>query len=113
MAQLIYGGETTSIGLSDIQLAHLEALTRNAFIEGRSFAVVLANNVEGVDVARTLWFSPQIPIQFAYEGHETTQIDRAAFGEIYDSVVASGVYFVGDGPLPYEFTGENPSSDGD
>lgn len=104
MGQLIYAG--TNIGLSDSVLAHLEALTRHVLAEGKSFAVVIQGaDDDGVAVARTLWVAPQIPILFAYQDYETVHIDRDAFGKLYESVIDSGVHYLGDGPLPYKFAG--------
>lgn len=104
MGQLIYAGGS-NIGLSDEALVYLEALTRGVLSSGKSFAVVIAGDIDGVVAARTLWFSPHTPVEFNYQDYETVQIDRESFNKLYESVLTSGVHFVGDGPLPYEFTG--------
>ncbi|TDZ91133.1 hypothetical protein [Mycobacteroides salmoniphilum] len=112
MGQLIYAGSSYDIYGDGFVL--LDVLTRNAFEEGKSFTVVLRGVTEhGETVARSLWLSPHIPVQFLYQDYETLQIPRDTFAELYDSVIESGIYFLGDGPLPYEFTGEHSSSDGD
>lgn len=104
MGQLIYARE--SVGLADAVLVYLEALTQHAFREGTSFMVAIQGTTDDGDVvAQSLWFSPQIPVQFRYKDYETVEIDRHFFGEMYQSVVDNGIYFLGDGPSTYEFTG--------
>lgn len=113
MGQLIYAA--SSYNIADPGLVLLDAVTRHAFSEGKSFTVILQGTAvedDGVVAARTLWFSPHIPVQFLYQDYETIQISRDTFDEFYNSVIDCGICFLGDGPLPYEFTGENPSSDG-
>ncbi|CPR84195.1 MULTISPECIES: hypothetical protein [Mycobacteroides] len=112
MGQLIYAG--SSYDISDLGLVALDALTRRAFSEGKSFTLILRGaSEEGDVVARSLWMSPHVPLQFLYEGYETIQIPRAAFAEMYKSVIDTGIHLLGDGPLPYEFTGERPGGDSD
>lgn len=112
MGKLIYAGGST-INLPDEALAYLEASTREVLSGGKSFTVVIVGDFDGVAAARTLWFSPQTPIEFVYKAYETVQIDRESFGKLYESVLANGVHFVGDGALPYEFTGEHASGSSD
>lgn len=109
MGQLIYAGSSHDI--ADPALVELDALTRRAFSEGKSFTLILRGaSEEGDVVARSLWMSPHVPLQFLYEDYETIQIPRDRFDELYNSVIDSGIHFLGDGPLPYEFTGERPGS---
>lgn len=114
MGQLNYAG--SSYDISDPGLVMLDAVTRHAFSEGKSFTVVLQGTAvegDGAVAARSLWFSPHVPVQFLYQDYETIQISRDTFDEFYNSVIECGICFLGDGPLPYEFTGEHSSSDDD
>lgn len=112
MGQLIYA-ETTISGVPDDHLAYLDAFTRHAFLESKSFAVMICGQIDGpygvVDAARSLWFAPQIPVQFVYQGYETVEIRRPVFEHLYESTITKGgVYLVGSSEsLPYEFTGES------
>lgn len=111
MGQLVYAG--SGIGLADAVLVHLEALTRHAFREGNAFMLAIhATTDDGVVGAQSLWLSPQIPVQFVYEAYETVEIDRQLIDEMYKSVIDSGIYYLGDGPLAYEFTGGDSDTGG-
>lgn len=113
MGKLNYAG--AGIGLPDTELAYLDALTRHAFSEGKAFTVLIRGTGDDSEVvAHSLWFSPQVPVQFIYQDFKTTHISRETFDKVYDSVIDSGVHLVGsEGPLPYEFTGDSPSDGSD
>lgn len=112
MGQLIYAGGS-NIGVPDTELAWLEAVTRLAFSAGKSFAGIIRGDIEGDIASRTLWFSPHIPVEFAYRDYETTQIDGDAFDKTFNAVIDSGLFVLGGGPPPYEFTGEQPGGSSD
>lgn len=90
----------------------MEALTLRAFREGKSFATVVTGDVGGEIASRTLWVSPQIPIQFDYKGYETVQLRVDALDVMYEAVEQS-LCFIGDGPAPYELTDDEPRGDAD
>lgn len=111
MGQLVYAGST--IGLADAVLVYLEALTQQAFREGKAFMLAIqGTSDEGDVVAQSLWLSPQIPVQFVYEAYETVEIDRQLIDKMYKSVIDSGIYYLGDGPLAYKFTGGDSDTGG-
>ena len=105
MGKLVYGGGSI-IAIPDDGLAMLEALTGHLYSQGQGFTVVIRASGE-IDepLYRSLWFSPQVPVQFLYEGYETFKIQQAVFAELCAAVVRMGTHYIGaTGPLSYELT---------
>ncbi|MGB3708932.1 hypothetical protein [Gordonia sp. (in: high G+C Gram-positive bacteria)] len=104
MGQIVYNG--TPIKIADFVVAQADSITNHLFREGVSFTMFIeGHDDKGRSLSRSMWMSPQIPIEFVYVDYETTKIPRDLFNEQVRRVTEDGMLFFGDDvPVPWEFS---------
>lgn len=84
MGSIIYGGAEIYEGPNS-QLAHIDAVTRRVFELGLGYALVFT--VDNDRSARSIWMSPNVPLEFRYDNYETVEISGEGINAVAAAVI--------------------------
>ncbi|MEW2483616.1 hypothetical protein AB0876_28920 [Mycobacterium sp. NPDC049093] len=84
VGSIIYGGAEIYEGPNS-QLVYIDAITRRVFELGLGFALVFT--VDNERSARSIWMSPNVPLEFRYDDYETIEISGEGVKAIAAEVI--------------------------